>query len=82
MARELSDEPRQQWPWDKHETTPEAEALLRRARVQNTLDRLERERPMRFRDYLVLGIAASSIITIPLIILSFFVDFGDILGRL
>lgn len=44
----------------------------RRSKVEATLQRLGREKPMRIRDYLILAGGAVAIVAIPLIFLSFF----------
>jgi hypothetical protein len=63
--------------YDAPMTTPDpAEAkraaYLRDARAQGTLQRLARQSPMRFRDYLIVAGGALAVIAIPLILLSFF----------
>ncbi len=70
------------FPWDKHPVSPEAKALVAQAEAHATMERLDREHPIRARHRLLVALGVVGIIALPLLLLSLAFDLSGFLSRI
>lgn len=71
-----------QFPWDKHAVSPEAKALVAKAEAHATMERLDRDYPIRARHRLLVALGVIGIIALPLLLLSLAFDLSGFLRRI